>query len=172
MKKALGLLAVVGGAAALIAYKVLKDEKVKVVNQEKDVEKHIIEIDDEATEEEEEDEAPASYSTASYPNLDSADMIHLNDVSEAVFETIDFENVGEEDRPIQHKLSFENRLLMEKFKSVVIEEGYVVTSGETDMDLVVLHISKVDTDLILSKVFYLANLAKECSGTYTGWILK
>ena len=32
------------------------DEKVKVVNQEKDVEKHIIEIDDEATEEEEEDE--------------------------------------------------------------------------------------------------------------------
>ena len=170
MKKTLGLLALVGGAAAFAAYKVIKSEKVKVLNGE-DVEKHIIEMDEEEAEEEER-EASASYETASYPQLNSDDMIYLNEVSESVFETINFDEVSEDDRPIQHTLSFENRLLMEKFKSVVIEEGYVVTSGETDMELVVLHISKVDVDLILSKVFYLANLAKECNGTYKNWILK
>lgn len=172
MKKALGLLAVVGGAAALIAYKVLKDEKVKVVNKEEDVEKHIVEIEEETLEENDEEEALPSYETATYPNLNNEDMIHLNEVSENVFETIDFDHVQEEERPVQHKLSFESRLLMEKFKSIVIEEGYVVTSGESDTELVVLHISKVDVDLILSKVFYLANLAKECAGTYQSWILK
>ena len=170
MKKTLGLLALVGGAAAFAAYKVIKSEKVKVLNEE-NVEKHIIEMDEEDVEEVEE-EASASYETASYPQLNSDDMIYLNEVSESVFETINFDEVSEDDRPIQHTLSFENRLLMEKFKSVVIEEGYVVTSGETDMELVVLHISKVDVDLILSKVFYLANLAKECNGTYKNWILK
>ena len=172
MKKTLGLLALVGGAAAFAAYKVIKSEKVKVLNGE-DVEKHIIEMEEEAEEvEEEEREASASYETASYPQLNTEDMVYLNEVSESVFETINFDEVSEDDRPIQHTLSFENRLLMEKFKSVVIEEGYVVTSGETDMELVVLHISKVDVDLILSKVFYLANLAKECNGTYKNWILK
>lgn len=168
MKKTLGLLALVGGAAAFVTYKVLKSEKVKLLNNEDNVEKHIIEID----EENEEEDSPASYETASYPNLNTEDMIYLNEVSETVFETINFDELGEEDRPIQHALSFKNRILMEKFKSIVIEEGYVITKGETDLDLVVLHVSKVDVDLILSKVFYLANLAIECNGTYKNWILK
>ena len=76
---------------------------------------------DEEDVEEVEEEASASYETASYPQLNSDDMIYLNEVSESVFETINFDEVSEDDRPIQHTLSFENRLLMEKFKSVVIE---------------------------------------------------
>ena len=171
MKKALGLLAIVGGAAAIVAYKMLKDEKVKVVNNEEDVEKHIIELEEEEEAEEEEEQSP-SYETATYPYLNNEDMIAINNICENTFETLDLEALKGEEKPVKHCLHFENKLLMEKFKSIVIEEGYVVTSGEDESELVVLHVSEIDVDLLLSKVFYLANVAKDCFGEYKELIIK
>lgn len=169
MKKVITALALVGGVAALAAYKIVKNDNKKLVETE-DVEKRIIAIDQD--EDEEEPNCEAAFETASYPNLEEEDMKEINEICENVFEGIDFDNVGEDERPIQHVLHFENRILLEKFKAIVIEEGFVVTNGEYENDLLVLHIAKVNVDLILSKVFYLANLAKECDGKYLNWILK
>ena len=167
MKKLIGMLAVTAAAAGIVAYKVIKDNKKEVIvkENEEDIEIHEVNVE----EDEEEEEQQASFATASYPNLHVEDMVHLNEVSEHIFETME---ACEEERPIQHVLHFDDEANLKEFKNRIIEEGYVVTSGETNLDLVALHISKVDTDLILSKVFYLANLAKDYNGTYVNWILK
>ena len=167
MKKVITALALVGGIAALAAYKIVKNDSKK--RDDCDIEKRIIAI--EQDENEEEPNCEAAFETASYPNLEE-DIKAINEICENVFEGIDFDNIGEDERPIQHVLHFENKILLEKFKAIVIEEGFVVTNGEYENDLLVLHIAKVNVDLILSKVFYLANLAKECDGKYLNWILK
>ena len=67
---------------------------------------------------------------------------------------------------------FEDEVELENYKNVVINDGYVVTMGSDEKELIVLNISAVDADVILSKVFHLADLAKKYHGKYVSWILK
>ncbi len=109
--------------------------------------------------------------TASYPNLSEEDMARLNELSEEQFVKVDaLENT--EERAIQHTIHFTQSEALEHFKNEVINEGYVVTSGMEDNELLVLNISLMDSDLILSRIFHLANLAKTNGGEYVKWIVK
>lgn len=116
-------------------------------------------------------EIEAVSETASYPYLAEADMMYLNDISEIEFNKME-ELDNENERAIQHKIEFETIKDLDVFKTIVINEGFVVTVGEDDKELLVLNISLLNSDLILSKVFYLANLAKEHGGNYKKWIIK
>lgn len=177
MKKALGVIAVLGSAAALIAYKMKKDEKKNVdytTMDEDDISERILKTAQEQNfmESEEAFDEKASLETATYPNLNEDDMVRLNEISEARFEEMDLSVDERRERPLQHVIVFDNETALEKYKAIVINDGYVVTSGNEENELVVLNISEVDPDAILSKVFYLANLAKEYHGTYVNWVLK
>lgn len=175
MKKALGILAVITGAAAVVAYKLKKDEQKKETFEfmnEEDISDRILKSAEEQNFKEEEFVEKASTETASYPHLSEEDMIRINELSETHFEEIEKEEDARVERPLQHTIHFDNETDLEKYKNIVINEGYVITSGDTTNDLVVLNISNVAFDNILSKVFYLANLAKEYNGTYVDWILK
>lgn len=181
MKKALGILAVLGSAAALVAYKLKKEEENTITPidnlddlSEDDISARILRTAEEANtihELEEPVQKPAT-TTATYPHLNEEDMTYLNEVSEQIFATMDESVKEEKERPLQHTIHFEIESNLENFKNVVINEGYVVTTGEDENDLLVLNISEVNADMILSKVFYLADLAKEHQGRYVNWIIK
>ena len=180
MKKALGVLAVLGSAAAFVAYKLKKEEEKNVSSldhfddlSEDDISERILRTAEEANlhNEEELREKPA-VTTATYPHLSEEDMVYLNEISEVIFQHMDEEVREEKERPLQHTVHFEEDSNLENFKNVVINEGYVVTTGEDDKDLLVLNISEVNADVILSKVFYLADLAKSHQGRYVNWIIK
>lgn len=177
MKKALGVIAVLGSAAALVAYKLKKDEKKNVdytSMDEDDISERILKSAQEQNFVETDDdfEEKASTETASYPNLSEEDMIRLNEISESRFEEMESSEDERQERPLQHVLIFNEEAGLEKYKTIVINDGYVVTSGNEENELVVLNITDVNPDAILSKVFYLANLAKEYHGTYVNWVLK
>lgn len=179
MKKALGIIAVLGSAAALVAYKLKKDEKKQedvdyTAMEEDDISERILKSAQEQnlTEASEEPDEKASTKTASYPNLNEDDMIRLNEISEARFEEMEGLEDERNERPLQHRILFDDEASLEKYKTIVINDGYVVTSGNEDNELIVLNITEAAADAILSKVFYLANLAKEYHGTYINWVLK
>ena len=174
MKKALGVVAVLAGAAAVVAYKLKKDcekEEHFDLMDEEDISDRILKTAQAQNHQEECDETPSTQ-TASYPHLSEEDIVRLNELSETHFEAMDKEEDARSERPLQHTVHFEDQIDLDKYKTVVINEGYVVTSGDSEKDLVVLNITNVSCDSILSKVFYLANLAKEYNGTYVDWILK
>ncbi|NBK98811.1 MAG: hypothetical protein EOM50_12455 [Erysipelotrichia bacterium] len=178
MKKALGVIAVLGSAAALIAYKLKKDEQRNVdytTMNEDDISERILKTAQEqnfAEDDGESFEEKASTETASYPHLNEDDMVRLNEISEARFAEMEQSEDQRSERPLQHVVVFNEETSLEKYKTIVINEGYVVTSGDEENELVILNITDVNPDAILSKVFYLANLAKEYHGTYVNWILK
>lgn len=174
MKKALGVIAVLTGAAALVAYKLKKDSEKEdnfQLMDEEDISDRILKSAS-AQNFSEEKEEKASTETASYPHLSEEDLIRLNELSETHFEEMENQEDVRSERPLQHTVHFEDQINLDKYKGIVINEGYVVTSGESEKDLVVLNITSVTCDAILSKVFYLANLAKEHEGTYVDWVLK
>ncbi len=174
MKKALGVIAVLTGAAALVAYKLKKDNEKEdnfELMDEEDISDRILKSAQQQNFQEESAEEPSTQ-TASYPHLSEEDLVRLNELSETHFEAMEKEDDARSERPLQHTVHFEDQINLDKYKGIVINEGYVVTSGDSEKDLVVLNITNVSCDAILSKVFYLANLAKEYEGTYIDWILK
>lgn len=180
MKKALGILAVIGSAAALVAYKLKKDEGKELSStnnfdslSEDDISERILRTAEEANVQQiEPANKKAASETKTYPNLNEEDMIYLNEISEDVFKNLEESVSDDKERPLQHAIHFDENKDLETFKSLVINEGYVVTVGENDNDLLVLNIVEVNADIILSKVFYLANLAKINHGRYINWLLK
>lgn len=195
MKKALGALAILGAAAGTyFVYKFVREEDEDVDN------KHIIyphEMNNNKTEEaasnddelgaEEmsekilknveaqgfgtvEDEKVLKLNKESFPNLSDEDIEKINRDSEQLLDNLPTSDENEE-RPVQHKVKFTNDSEMDEFKNLVISEGYVVTDGD-EGDLIVLHISKMDKNDILAKVFYIADVAKAHNGQYLGWSVK
>lgn len=176
MKKALGLLALVTAAGALVAYKLKKDEETKKDTEVSDDSESILRaveaqgfkpIDYDTVSE----KKPEPFSAKAFPHLDESDIIAITNRSEESFKAIEGLDAKEE-RPIQHSIIFEKEIDLEEFKNIVIGEGYVVTNGEKEHELLVLHISKMDQDDISAKVFYIADLAKAHEGVYEGWICK
>lgn len=78
-------------------------------------------------------------------------------------------DVHEHERPVQHMVSFRNKEDMESFKSRVINRGFVITKGEEEFDLVVLHISAIDEVKLVNNILYLADQAYAFNGEYRGW---
>ncbi len=78
-------------------------------------------------------------------------------------------DVHEHERPVQHMVSFHNKEDMESFKSRVINKGFVITKGEEEFDLIVLHISAIDEVKLVNHILYLADQAYAFNGEYRGW---
>ena len=173
--KVLGVIAAVGGAAA-VAYKVVSD------NQKPQPEELKPETNDEpiiipAVEDIKADEthvdgvpqdAPLEPSTG---ELSEEEVAHVQEISAENLAAIQ-ENVPETERPFQHTVQFSSQEDLEGFKTTVIDEGYVVTAGDNEFELYVLHISEANEATIMGKVYYLADKAKAYHGHYQGWIMK
>ncbi len=212
MKKALTTIAILGGIAAAVAYKLKKDEEKKILeleqellkeeNEEGTAEETNTDVSDpkeaacegEATDEEaacgcgcegEEDacccgsheenteaalpteEAPVD---PAYPHLSAEDKQSIDDMNREVIQGLEEGgDVHENERPIQHTIAFTNAEELENYKTIVINKGFVVTKGENDLELYVLHIASIDRIQLLQNIYYLANLAVEMHGTYKGW---
>lgn len=174
MKKTLGLLAVVGAAAAVVAYKMKKDEvkkDIKELDEDDNGERILRTVEEQGFEPINYDTKTEPFSAKAFPHLEEKDIIEVTKMSEEEFKKLGDVDVNEE-RPIQHTVQFEKDIDLEEFKNIVIGEGYVVTNGENENELLILHISKLDQDDISSKVFYLADLAKAHNGIYKGWMCK
>lgn len=176
MKKALGILAVIGSAAALVAYKLKKEEKkmddLSLLEEEDISERILRSAESQNFKEEDFQQAPAT-ETNSFPHLHEDDIMRLNAICEenfAVLETLKLDPTQE--RPLQHFVEFQSDVDLDNYKNKVIDEGYVVTIGEKEKELIVLNITLVTADDILKKVFHLADLAKQCNGNYNNWIIK
>ena len=55
------------------------------------------------------------------------------------------------------------------FKNTVVNKGFVVSKGDADFDLVVLHISPVDKIKLVANELFLADQAYANHGEYKGW---
>lgn len=90
-------------------------------------------------------------------------------VKEAIEKLANDGDVHEHERPVQHMVSFRNKEDMEAFKSRVINRGFVITKGENEFDLVVLHISAIDEEKLINHILYIADQAYAFNGEYQGW---
>lgn len=72
-------------------------------------------------------------------------------------------------RPIYHLLHFEDVTNALAFRSEVVNNGYVVTSGDVDGDIIVLHILPLHLVKVMAHAYYLADCAKKYQGTYVDW---
>lgn len=111
-------------------------------------------------------------------NTYSNDFPHLtnrmvNDINMMTRDAIDAlakdGDVHAHERPVQHMVSFRNKEDMESFKSRVINKGFVITKGEDEYDLIVLHISSIDEVKLVNHILYLADQAYAFNGEYRGW---
>lgn len=90
-------------------------------------------------------------------------------VKEAIEKLAKDGDVHEHERPVQHMVSFRNKEDMEAFKSRVINKGFVITKGENEYDLVVLHISAIDEERLINHILFIADQAYAFNGEYQGW---
>ncbi len=171
MKKTLGLLAALTAAAAVAVYKLSKDDEKKVKELDDSKEKILRSVEEKGFEPVSDEKVETSFVSNAYPHLNEVDLVALTKKNDEMFASIaDLQPTDE--YPIQHMIQFSKPIDMEEFKNIVISEGYVITNGEKENELLVLHISKMDHDDISAKVFYLADLAKAHDGVYEGWICK
>ena len=215
MKKALTTIAILGGIAAAVAYKLKKDEEKKIMKleqelleEENSLEKHDVEVEAEtaceseacsceegcACEESctceasnEENEATETQATCQceaesceceqqeavdpqFPHLSAEDKKRIDEINQQVILALE-ENgdVHENERPVQHTVSFTSLEDLENYKTAVINKGCVVTKGEEALELYVLHIAPIDRIQLIQNIYYLANLALEMHGVYRGW---
>mgnify|MGYP003286115303 CR=1 FL=1 len=215
MKKALTTIAILGGIAAAVAYKLKKDEEKKIMKleqelleEENSLEKHDVEVEAEtaceseacsceegcACEESctceasnEENEATETQATCQceaesceceqqeavdpqFPHLSAEDKKRIDEINQQVILALE-ENgdVHENERPVQHTVSFTSLEDLENYKTAVINKGFVVTKGEEALELYVLHIAPIDRIQLIQNIYYLANLALEMHGVYRGW---
>lgn len=105
-----------------------------------------------------------------YPHLTNRMVEDINVmVKEAIEKLARDGDVHEHERPVQHMVSFHNKEDMEAFKSRVINKGFVITKGENEYDLVVLHISAIDEVKLINHILYIADQAYAFNGEYQGW---
>lgn len=118
-----------------------------------------------AAEEEEEDEY-----NEEYPHLTNTLVDDINQMTQEAMDSLASDgDVHEHERPVQHMVSFSSMADLDNFKNKVINKGFVITKGEGDMDLVVLHISPIDKVKLVSNILYLADQAYANNGEYKGW---
>lgn len=108
--------------------------------------------------------------SSEYPNLTNRMVKDINSMTLEAIEALAKDgDVHEHERPVQHMVSFKAKEDLEMFKSKVINRGFVITKGEAEFDLVVLHISMIDEEKLVSNILYLADQAYAYNGEYRGW---
>lgn len=109
------------------------------------------------------------YSTE-FPHLTNRMVEDINSMTlDAIAALAQDGDVHAHERPVQHMVSFHNKEDLEGFKSKVINKGFVITKGEAEFDLVVLHISPIDEEKLVNNILYLADQAYAFHGEYRGW---
>lgn len=105
-----------------------------------------------------------------YPHLTIRMIEDINMMTRDAIEALAKDgDVHAHERPVQHMVSFRNKEDMESFKSRVINKGFVITKGEDEFDLIVLHISSIDEVKLVNHILYLADQAYAFNGEYRGW---
>ena len=164
MKKIIPALAVLGGVAAFALYKLKKEEK-----------KHVVDLDQGLLydEENEDDILENSFKKA---ETEVQDLPEHNDTitmdNEYPSLTSTEVDILTKERPVRHNVCFYNEVDLEHFKKEVINRGFVISTGEEPLNLVVLHISPINTEKLVDNILYLASRAKENKGTYKNWETK
>lgn len=185
MKKVIPVLAVLAGAAALVAYKLKKDEEKKIVDLDQGLLKDEENIDENDMEEEEIEEGPISQpgymnqvneavkeeeTEENNSSLTEEEVTALqNSTQQKMDEMLQEGDVHENERPVQHYIEFNNSEDLENFKSTVINQGFVISKGKTDLELVVLHISPIENEKLMNNILCIADEAKKHNGKYLGW---
>lgn len=112
-------------------------------------------------------------STDQYPHLTGSQVEAIRTQADKVIEELEIDgDVHSHERPVQHKVNFTNMEDLEAFKNTVINKGFVITNGEEAFQLMVLHISAINKETLYENMFYLADTAVACHGTYEGWVSK
>ena len=216
MKKIIPALAVIAGAAALVAYKLKKDEEKQIV----DLDQGLLEDEDDLNEMDMDDEIeegpisdPAScMETVKKEAADAAEDLkdlakdalkdqaaEAKDIVQDAAEEFDTDfpsllksetaalkeqakklmddmlqegDVHENERPVQHSVVFQTAEDMDSFKNEVINKGFVITRGDEDLELIVLHITPIDDVKLMGNILYIAGEAKLHHGKYQGWSSK
>lgn len=185
MKKVIPVLAVLAGAAALVAYKLKKDEEKKIVDLDQGLLEDEENIDENDMEEEEIEEGPISQPgyinqvneavkeeepEENNSSLTEDEVTALqNSTQQKMDEMLQEGDVHENERPVQHYIEFNNSEDLENFKSNVINQGFVISKGKTDLELVVLHISPIEKEKLMNNILCIADEAKKHNGKYLGW---
>lgn len=185
MKKVIPVLAVLAGAAALVAYKLKKDEEKKIVDLDQGLLEDEENIDENDMEEEEIEEGPISQPgyinqvneavKEEEPDENNSSLTEdevtalQNSTQQKMDEMLQEGDVHENERPVQHYIEFNNSEDLENFKSNVINQGFVISKGKTDLELAVLHISPIEKEKLMNNILCIADEAKKHNGKYLGW---
>lgn len=193
MKKALPVLAALGAVAAFAIYKIKKEEQKKIIDLDEgllyDDESDAVEDftnnvkeNCEAVKEEAlvaANDIKAHAETAikefsqDFPELLKEEVEDLKEtIKSAICDLQEAGTVIEKERPIQHLVTFTNAEDLEAFKNAIINRGYVVSVGDEENTLNVLHICPLDIDKLAANVLYIANEARKHHGCYSGWFSK
>lgn len=177
MKKILPALALLGGAVAYATYKMKKEEKKKLIDLDQD-----LLTDPEIVEE------PVSEQSNSLENSVPESEVEYDEeypyVPKSTMEKVKQDNANEvtslieagddllKERPVRHFIKFKTEEDLQSFKNTVINKGYVITKGEEDLQLYVLHITSIQEDKLFHHVYYLLNETYKNHGEYEGWNTK
>lgn len=189
MKKLIPVLALAAGAAAFVAYKLKKDEK-KVMDLDEGLlyddedcveeslisDPQIVNNNAENSDETETEEAEQSillyddqYKNLSVNYVDELKKHYNESLDKLAMEG----DVHENERPIEHSVTFQDKANLEAFKHAVVNRGFVITLSENDdKTLNILHISAVNSPKLLDNILYLSDEALRFGGVYNGWKTK
>lgn len=105
-----------------------------------------------------------------FPNLRESEIQELKNNTKELMEKMEKEgDVHEQERPVQHTIRFPSLADAEGFKNIVINRGFVVSTGENELELVVLHITPLDEVKLIANILYIVNEAHKHHGKYQGW---
>lgn len=108
-----------------------------------------------------------------YPHLNGSQLEEIRGHADAVVEELEKDgDVHNHERPVQHRINFTNMEDMDNFKNTVINKGFVITNGDEEFQLMVLHITAINKEKLYDNMFYLADTAAMYHGVYLGWTSK
>lgn len=116
------------------------------------------------------DEVEIDETKLEYPFLNSDAYKTIEEMNNEIISELDADgDVHSNERPIQHTVEFKTFDDLEEFKKTVISRGFVVTKGESELELFVLHIAPIDRLKLVESIYYLANQTLAHHGIYKGW---
>lgn len=110
---------------------------------------------------------------SNYPHLSSTLLDAILAKADEVIAKLEIDgDIHKHERPVQHKIVFSDEQDLEAFKHEVINKGFVITNGEAEHELMVLHITSINKEKLYDNMKYLADAAAAHHGSYEGWTSK